>query len=46
VFGDQLVSFTEDKTGEFSVYTTYCGYEIMFHVSTLLPHSEVDTQQV
>lgn len=36
----------EGKTGEHSIYTTFCGYEIMFHVSTLLPHSEVDKQQL
>jgi len=33
-------------TGIQSVYTKYASLEIMFHVSTLLPHSEVDNQQV
>ena len=32
-------------TGSMSVHTHYEGHEIMFHVSTLLPHSE-DPQQV
>jgi len=36
----------ENKTGEYSIYTSYCGYEIMFHVSTLLPHNEADKQQL
>eukprot|EP00160_Parvularia_atlantis_P013963 Unigene3204_Nuclearia_a/m.9822 Unigene3204_Nuclearia_a/g.9822 ORF Unigene3204_Nuclearia_a/g.9822 Unigene3204_Nuclearia_a/m.9822 type:complete len:1313 (-) Unigene3204_Nuclearia_a:5-3943(-) len=34
------------KTGEHSVFTDYCGYEIMFHVSTLLPYSASDAQQL
>jgi len=38
--------FIEGKTGEYSYYTNYCGYEIMFHVSTLLPYNENDPQQV
>ena len=33
-------------TGEESVYTQYMGKEIMFHVSTLLPHSGTDSQQL
>ena len=35
-----------DQTGEHSVYTEYKGREIMFHVSTLLPFDEQDSQQV
>ena len=35
-----------DQTGEQSVYTEYKGREIMFHVSTLLPFDETDTQHV
>ena len=35
-----------DQTGEESVYTVYKGREIMFHVSTLLPFDEQDTQHV
>ncbi|VEN60453.1 unnamed protein product, partial [Callosobruchus maculatus] len=35
-----------DMTGKFSVYTIYEGHEIMFHVSTLLPYSRDNRQQV
>ncbi len=35
-----------DHTGAVSVYTQYMDKEIMFHVSTLLPFSEADSQQV
>ena len=33
-------------TGTHSVYTIFEEHEIMFHVSTLLPYSEEDSQQV
>lgn len=33
-------------TGKHSVYTIYEGHEIMFHVSTLLPYSKDNRQQV
>lgn len=33
-------------TGKYSVYTLYEGHEIMFHVSTLLPYSKDNRQQV
>jgi RAP1 GTPase activating protein 1 len=32
--------------GEDSIYTKHCNAEIMFHVSTLLPHSDKDPQQI
>ena len=35
-----------DMTGEESVYTTFEGHEIMVHVSTMLPFTEDDRQQV
>lgn len=35
-----------DLTGKESVYTAWRGIEIMFHVSTLLPHEEHDPQKV
>ncbi|XP_038601443.1 GTPase-activating Rap/Ran-GAP domain-like protein 3 isoform X1 [Tachyglossus aculeatus] len=35
-----------DTTGIYSVYTVYQGHEIMFHVSTLLPYSKENKQQV
>nr|KAF6484612.1 GTPase activating Rap/RanGAP domain like 3 [Rousettus aegyptiacus] len=35
-----------DTTGIRSVYTVYQGHEIMFHVSTMLPHSKENKQQV
>lgn len=37
---------TDDTTGIRSVYTVYQGHEIMFHVSTMLPHSKENKQQV
>ncbi|XP_062937724.1 GTPase-activating Rap/Ran-GAP domain-like protein 3 [Cynocephalus volans] len=35
-----------DTTGIHSVYTVYQGHEIMFHVSTMLPYSRENKQQV
>ncbi|XP_053551903.1 GTPase-activating Rap/Ran-GAP domain-like protein 3, partial [Bombina bombina] len=35
-----------DTTGSHSVYTVYQGHEIMFHVSTMLPYSKENKQQV
>ncbi|KAJ3211224.1 hypothetical protein HDU67_004667 [Dinochytrium kinnereticum] len=35
-----------NNTGLNSVYTKWQGYEIMFHVSTLLPYNEKDKQQL
>jgi len=35
-----------DTTGTHSVFTKFEGFNIMFHVSTLLPHSKVNNQQV
>ena len=35
-----------DLTGKESVYTNYRGIEIMFHVSTMLPHEENDPQKL
>ncbi|KAK9752078.1 CNH domain [Popillia japonica] len=35
-----------DMTGKYSVYTVYEGHEIMFHISTLLPYSRDNKQQV
>ncbi|XP_006834847.1 PREDICTED: GTPase-activating Rap/Ran-GAP domain-like protein 3 isoform X2 [Chrysochloris asiatica] len=35
-----------DTTGTNSVYTVYQGHEIMFHVSTMLPYSKENRQQV
>lgn len=34
------------QTGDESVYTQFKDSEIMFHVSTLLPFTEGDSQQV
>jgi RAP1 GTPase activating protein 1 len=33
-------------TGEHSIYTVFKGYEVMFHVSTLLPFYSNDKQQL
>lgn len=38
--------YSGDMTGKYSVYTLYEGHEIMFHVSTLLPFSKDNRQQV
>lgn len=35
-----------NNTGVNSVYTKWQGYEIMFHVAPMLPHSETDKQQL
>lgn len=35
-----------DRTGKHSLYTQHCGYDIMFHVSTMLPWNEGDQQQI
>lgn len=34
------------QTGKESLYTQFCSREIMFHVSTMLPFTVGDTQQV
>ena len=36
----------QGNTGAQSVYTKWQGYEIMFHVSTMLPYVEADRQQL
>ena len=41
-----LHSFLADTTGEFSIFTEYENSEIMFHVSTLLPFTGNNKQQV
>lgn len=35
-----------DSTGTHSLYTTYKDYELMFHVSTMLPYTPNNRQQV
>ncbi|NXU53089.1 GARL3 protein, partial [Turnix velox] len=35
-----------DTTGTHSIYTVFQGHEIMFHVSTMLPYSRENKQQV
>ena len=42
----RLLLCTADSTGTHSLYTTYKDYEIMFHVSTLLPYTPNNKQQV
>jgi hypothetical protein len=37
---------TENTTGTHSYATKHEGFEIMFHVSTLLPHSAINRQQL
>lgn len=36
----------DDTTGIKSIYTVYQGHELMFHVSTMLPYSKDNKQQV
>ena len=35
-----------NATGTTSVYTVFEGHEVMFHVSTMLPYSKENRQQV
>ncbi|KAJ3219894.1 hypothetical protein HK099_004540 [Clydaea vesicula] len=37
---------TNNNTGTHSVYTKWQGYEIMYHVSTMLPYNPNDRQQL
>ena len=41
-----LVTVTDNSTGSHSIYTVFEGLQVMFHVSTMLPHSQHDSQQV
>ena len=41
-----LFLLTDNATGNQSLYTVFEGHEIMFHVSTMLPYSEENKQQV
>ena len=40
------LGITSDTTGTHSVFGKYSGYNIMFHVSTLMPYSTSEKQQV
>jgi hypothetical protein len=40
------MSIIANSTGRESVYTAFSGHEIMFHVSTLLPYSKDNNQQI
>eukprot|EP00005_Dracoamoeba_jomungandri_P003299 CAMPEP_0174254650 /NCGR_PEP_ID=MMETSP0439-20130205/3967_1 /TAXON_ID=0 /ORGANISM="Stereomyxa ramosa, Strain Chinc5" /LENGTH=949 /DNA_ID=CAMNT_0015336365 /DNA_START=523 /DNA_END=3372 /DNA_ORIENTATION=+ len=35
-----------DTNGEYSIYSSFEGFEIMFHVSTYLPFDKLDPQQI
>ncbi len=41
-----VIVSSADSTGTHSLYTTYKDYEIMFHVSTMLPYTPNNKQQV
>lgn len=42
--GSGGLNVTDDVTGEESVFTEFAGFQVMFHVSTLLPlHAEGET---
>ncbi len=45
-FGLFFYLIAADSTGTHSLYTRYQDYEIMFHVSTMLPYTSNNTQQV
>lgn len=38
--------FEGDTTGRDTIYTVYEGHEVMFHISTMLPYSADNKQQV
>jgi len=38
--------FPGDMTGKESYYTVYAGHEVMYHVSTMLPYSKDNPQQL
>lgn len=38
--------FSGDMTGKESYYTVYAGHEVMYHVSTMLPYSKDNPQQL
>ena len=40
------ISITANNTGSQSIYTKWQGYEIMFHVATMLPFRAEDQQQL
>ena len=40
------IVFLADTTGEYSVFTEYENSEVMFHISTLLPFTPANKQQV
>jgi len=40
------LSVNGDTTGSHSVFGKYNGYSVMFHVSTLMPYTTSETQQV
>jgi hypothetical protein len=40
------LNVTDNVTGDESVFTEFCGFQIMFHVSTLLPLHEGDVQKL
>lgn len=43
---NSCICYAGDMTGAYSIHTIYEGHEIMFHVSTLLPYSKDNKQQV
>ncbi|KAL6075929.1 GTPase-activating Rap/Ran-GAP domain-like protein 3 [Balamuthia mandrillaris] len=40
------LNVTDNLTGTHSIYTDYNGFEVMFHVSTYIPFTTADAQQV
>lgn len=46
LFLSHVTAPADDTTGIKSIYTVYQGHELMFHVSTMLPYSKENKQQV
>jgi len=46
IMSAMTITVSANTTGDESLYTVYEGHEIMFHVSTLLPFSADNKQQV
>jgi len=42
----RFVRLSGDMTGKESYYTVYAGHEVMYHVSTMLPYSKDNPQQL
>lgn len=46
IFHNTQQKLSGDMTGKESYYTVYAGHEVMYHVSTMLPYSKDNPQQL